>query len=383
MLRMMPEVLTTPNFNWLCTGREVFAAMLASINSAHQSICLETYTYKADSLGELFREALIRACRRGVAVRLIYDALGSYGLPGTFFEPLRAAGGEVRQFNPIALNRMGIRDHRKILVCDEQVAFVGGFNISTEYEGDGVTRGWCDLGLKVEGPLAAELVAAFDEIFQRADFQHKRFMRLRKFDAKKIVRAPSEELLLSGPGRGRSPIKRALRSDLAVASGVQIIVAYFLPTWRIRRQLMRVVRKGGTVDLILAGKSDVAVSQLAGQSLYRRLLKSGIRIYEYEPQILHAKLIIIDGAVYAGSANLDQRSLNINYELMIRFENKDFAEQARQIFANTLKHCQPVTLEGWRKSRTLWRRLKQFWAYFLLVRIDPYIARRQWRDLAD
>ena len=188
---------------------------------------------------------------------------------------------------------------------------------------------------------------------------------------------------MSGPGWGRNPIKRALRRDLVHARRVQIIVAYFLPTWRIRRSLLRVARWGGKVELILAGKSDVLVSQLAGQSLYRRLLKAGIEISEYQPQIHHAKLMIIDDVVYVGSANLDQRSLNINYELMIRFEHREMAEQAREVFANTLKNCQRITVEGWRKSRTLWRRLKQRWAYFVLVRMDPYVALRQWRRLPD
>ncbi len=192
-----------------------------------------------------------------------------------------------------------------------------------------------------------------------------------------------EQLLLSGPGRGSSPIKRALRRDLAGARNVQIIIAYFLPTWRIRRALTRVVWRGGRVQLVLAGKSDVLVSQLAGQSLYRRFLKAGVEIFEYQPQILHTKLIIIDDVIYLGSANLDQRSLNINYELMIRFESRQMAEQARAVFANTLQHCQPITFEQWRKSRSLWRRLKQRWAYFLLVRIDPYIAKRQWKGLPD
>ena len=220
-------------------------------------------------------------------------------------------------------------------------------------------------------------------MFARADFRHKRFMRLRKSSAKKTVLSPPAQLLLSGPGRGRSPIKRALWRDLAAAANVQIIMGYFLPTWRIRRQLVRIARLGGQVQLILAGKSDVAVSQLAGQSLYRRFLKAGVGICEYQPQILHAKLVIIDDIVYVGSANLDQRSLNINYELMVRFENQEMATQARELFADKLQHCRQITLGEWAKSRTIWRRLKQRWAYFLLVRIDPYIARRQWRALPD
>src|SRR5439155_22489356 len=150
-----------------------------------------------------------------------------------------------------------------------------------EYEGDGVTRGWCEIGLKVEGPLAAQLAGAFDEMFTRTTLPGKLLMALRRSRARRTAVAPPEQLLLSGPGPGASPVTTALRRDLAHARDVRIIMAYFLPTWRIRRALLRVIRQGGRVQLILAGKSDVMVSQLAGQSLYRRLLKAGVEIYEY------------------------------------------------------------------------------------------------------
>jgi len=283
----------------------------------------------------------------------------------------------------VTLKRLIIRNHRKLLVCDGRVAFVGGFNIATEYEGDGVKSGWCDVGLKIEGALVAQLESSFDEMFARAEFRHKRFTLLRKTGAKKIVSLRKEQLLFSGPGRGRNPFKRALHKDLKRAKNVQMIIAYFLPTWRLRRELMRVSRRGGKVQLILAGKSDVLLSMLAAQGLYRRFLKGNIEIYEYQPQILHAKLIIVDDVVYIGSANLDTRSLRINYELMIRFENKKIADEAREIFSKNLKNCHRVTAEEWRKSRTFWRKLKQRWAYFLLNHLDPYLARRQWRDLPD
>jgi cardiolipin synthase A/B len=370
-------------WTWLRAGREIFPPMLAAINAARASVRLEMYIFAAGYPGDAFREALVHARQRGVLVRVLIDALGSMTLPASFWKPLRAAGGEVRYFNPLSLNRLGIRNHRKLLVCDEQVAFVGGFNISPEYEGDGLTQGWYDVGLQVGGTLPVQLAATFEEMFSRADFQHKRFVRWRKTTAKKRLVMPNEQLLLSGPGRGRSPLKRSLHYDLARANRVQIMVAYFLPTWRIRRQLTGVAQRGGTVQLILAGKSDVVLSQLAGQSLYRRLLRAGVKIYEYEPQILHAKLMIVDDAVYAGSANLDPRSLSINYELMIRFDNRAMTDQARALFEATLRHCRPVQSEAWAKSRTIWRRFKQRWAYWLLVRIDPYLARRQWQALPD
>jgi cardiolipin synthase A/B len=373
----------TAECTWLCSGRDMFPAMLAAIEAASRAICLETYIYNQDQIGERFRAALVAARQRGVRVRVMVDALGSLTLPWSFWEPLLAVGGEVRLFNPLALDRLSIRDHRKLLVCDDQVAFVGGFNVGADFDGDGVTGGWCDLGLQVTGELPQQLARTFDEMFARADMRHKLSMLLRKTTARRTVAAQHQQLLLSGPGRGHNPLKRALREDLTHARDVQIIVAYFLPTWSIRRALMHVARRGGNVRLILAGKSDVPISQIAGQSLYRRLLRGGVQIYEYQPQILHAKLIIADNAVYVGSANLDQRSLNINYELMIRFRQKEMADQARAVFARTLTHCRQITLEEWRRSRTIWRRLKQRWAYWLLVRIDPYLAGRQWQDLPD
>jgi cardiolipin synthase A/B len=374
---------SNPIYHWLRAGDEIFPAMLAAIDAAKKSVRLEIYTFEECPLGRLFREALIRARTRGVHVQVLFDAVGSLSLPDSFWEPLRSAGGEVRQFNPMALKRFWIRNHRKLLVCDERVAFVGGFNVTPEYEGDGVKSGWYDVGLRLEVPLAGRLALSFDEMFERADFLHKYFVEFRKLGAKKIVTLPTEQILFSGPGRGRSPIKRALRMDLAHAKQIQIIVAYFLPTWRLRRELMRVARRGGRVQLILAGKSDVQLSKLAAQSLYRRLLKAGVEIYEYQPQILHAKLIIVDDVVYIGSANLDTRSLHINYELMIRFENEIIVRQAHGIFADTLRHCRRVTREEWHESRTFFEKLKHRWAYFLLNRIDPYMARRQWRRLPD
>jgi len=367
--------------NWLCTGDEIFPTMLAAIDAAKKSVCLEVYVFQDSPVGIRFHAALVRACNRGAKVRVLVDGVGSYFLPAHFWDSLRSAGGEVRQFNPVTLKRLIIRDHRKLLVCDSRVAFVGGFNIATEYEGDGVKSGWCDVGMKIEGALVAQLELSFEGMFARAKFLHKRFALLRKSDAKITVELPKEQLLLSGPGRGRNPFKRALHRDLKCAKNVQIMIAYFLPTLRLRRDLKRVARRGGKVQMILAGKSDVQLSLLAAHSLYRRFLKGNIGIYEYQPQILHAKLIIVDDVVYLGSANLDTRSLRINYELMIRFDNKTIADEARKIFSKNLKNCHPVTAEEWRKSHTFWRKLKQRWAYFLLNHLDPYLARRQWRDL--
>jgi cardiolipin synthase A/B len=378
----MPDASSHFAHQWLRAGDEMFPAMLAAIDAAGQSVCLEVYTFEDSPLGQRFRAALIRARARGVRVRVLVDAIGSVLLSNRFWDPLQQAGGEARVFNAIDLRRVAIRSHRKLLVCDERLAFIGGFNISPTYEGDGIRRGWCDVGMKIEGPLARELALSFDEMFERADFRHKRFIRWRKTGAKKAVALAAEQILFSGPGRGRNPFKRSLREDLAGAADVRIAAAYFLPPWRLRRALMRAARQGCRVQLVLPGKSDVPLAQLAAQSLYRRLLRSGVEIYEYQPQILHAKLIIVDDAVYVGSSNLDVRSLQLNYELMIRFADAGVSAGAQGVFEDIVKHCRRVTAEEWSGSHTFWQRLKRRWAYFLLNRVDPYIARWQWRALS-
>ena len=368
---------------WMSSGQEIFPAMLQAIDSAQASLRLEAYIFAGDELGAKFRDALVRARQHGVKVSVLMDAFGSQAMAASFWEPLTAAGGEARWFNPLLLRRFGFRDHRKMLVCDDATAFIGGFNVSAKYDGDGITRGWRDLGLRITGPMAQPLAEAFDEMFERAGEKHKPFARLRRSKAKRSLYAGDSELLLSGPGRGPNPFTRALDRDLSHARNVRIICAYFLPTWRIRRRLTQVARRGGRVQLILPGKSDVYISQLAGRSLYRRLLRAGVEIYEYQPQILHAKLVLVDEVVYAGSSNLDPRSLRINYELMVRFADREFADGAEECFADCLAHSERIELAAWRKSRTWWRRLKQRWAYFILARVDPYVANWQYKQTVE
>jgi cardiolipin synthase len=356
--------------------------MLRAIDEARHSVRLETYIYSPGDLATRFLESLVQARKRGAHVRVLVDAFGSSRLSTRFFEPLTAIGGEARLFNPLSWHRLGIRNHRKLLACDGRVALIGGFNIAQEYEGDGVACGWCDIGLQIEGPLAADLEISFDDMFARAEFKAKRFARLRRW----VPVRPgggSEQLLLSGPGLGLNPFKRAIRRDFRIATSISIIAAYFLPAWRMRRELIQVVRRGGRVRIVLPGKSDVLVSKLAAQSLYRRLLRAGVEIFEYQPQILHAKLIIADNAMYMGSANFDQRSLNINYELMVRFKDPRLTADAHEVFAAVLQNSKAIHYELWRKEGTLWSRLKQRWAYLLLARLDPYIAERQWRALPE
>jgi cardiolipin synthase len=365
-------------YKWLHTGEEALEEMLAAIAGASQSVRLEMYIFHAGPTADQFRDALVNACKRGLRVRVLVDALGSAYLPDSFWETFCGSGGEFRWFNPLSLHHVFIRDHRKMLVCDEDLAFIGGFNIAAEYRGDGVTAGWRDLGLRVQGPLARELAVAFDDMFACADFRHRPFTRLRKSFLLKTISAPEANLLLGGPGRN-NPLKRALRDDLKEAREVLIISPYFVPPWKIRRMLIRLARDGAKVQLILPAKCDLPVMRMAAQSFYRRFLAAGVEIHEYQPQILHAKLFVIDQIAYAGSANLDGRSLNINYELMVRLSNPALVGEGREIFAGMLAHCRRIERAGWRRSRTFLDRMKARMAHLLLARIDPLIARQQLR----
>jgi cardiolipin synthase A/B len=369
------------DFTWLRNGRKAVDAMIEAISSATRSVRLETFIFHSGDVGDLFREALVAAQRRGVQVRVMCDAFGSLRLLTSYWDSLVAEGGEFRWFNPIQLNRIIYRDHRKILVIDESLAFIGGFNIGTEYCGDGITCGWRDIGLKVKGPMAKALAATFDDLFSRADCRHARFQTMRRTAADAVAQHPEWTLLLTGPGRGHRALKQFLIHDFERADRIEIMSAYFLPNLRILRALKRAAMRGARVRLLLAGKSDVRLMRVATRGLYSSLLRAGVEIFEYEPQIMHAKIVIVDNVVYAGSANLDARSLSINYEVLARIPSAPLAAQARDIFEGDLKHCARMERRHWRSPRGMWQKLMERTAYFILARIDPYIARRQRRNL--
>jgi len=376
----MNTTVVSSGFRWLRTGAEAFGAMLDAIESAKVSIRLETYIYEDGPIGAKFREALVKARQRGVQVQVLVDAFGSVRLSTSFWDPLVKARGEFAWFNPVSLQRWSYRDHRKMLICDQAIGFIGGFNIAEAYNGDGVTRGWRDLGLQITGSLVEDLARSFDLFFARATVKHKPLQRLRKA-LTRITTGQNWKLLSSGPGRHHGDLKRTFTADLKLARSVKIISAYFLPTWRLRKELMQVSKRGGKVQLILAGKTDVALAQLASRRLYRSFLRAGVEIFEYQPQILHAKMFILDDIVYAGSANLDIRSLRINYELLVRISEPEVAAEARTIFEADLEHSKRIDPSTWSKSRNFWGKLREDWAYFVLARIDPYLAGRQLKTL--
>jgi cardiolipin synthase len=372
----------TLSASWLASVDEAYRQMLAALAAARTSVRLEIYIFGPGEPGNRFRDALVAAAGRGVKVRVLLDGFGSRDLPPDYWRALEAAGGEAGVFNPLALDRIVIRNHRKLLVMDEELALVGGFNIAPEYVGDGVTRGWRDFGLTLSGPMARCLAASFDAMWAYREFRHPRGIRLRQSRLRRRLKdSGSADVMATGPGMGRNRFRLALRHALRTARDVRVVSSYFLPGFRLRRALQRVARRGGRVQLILAGKSDVGLAQAAGRAIYGPLLRAGVEIFEYQPQILHAKLALVDDAVFVGSANLDARSLGINYELMVRIVDPALAEQGRALFAADRAHSLPITLAAWRQSQTWATRWRGIVARFVLTKIDPWLARRQLRRL--
>lgn len=350
--------------------------MLDAIGQARHSVELEIYIFADDEIGRRFLDALTQASGRGVRVRVLADSYGSFLLSKSFFEPLIKAGGEIRFFNPLRFSRFGVRDHRKLLICDRQTLFIGGANLCDCHSGDGIARGWFDLMVKIEeAELAALLTDEFEQTFANAAFAHGRFRRLRAF--RRFRRRTNDtQILAVHPGRGASSFQRALHQEMAHAHSADFIVPYFLPSRRLRKLMRRIVQHGGRVRLILPAHCDVPLARAAGLIYYARLLRAGVEIYEYQPQILHAKLCLVDEKVFAGSSNLDVRSFNMNYELMLRFADPITVAGAQEIFSEALKHSRRIDLKTFRQSQNFWQRWKNYWAHFLVARIDPLVALR-------
>lgn len=371
---------------WLGTVDDAYAEMGRRIDAARHCVRVETYLMREEGPATLLREALLRARARGVEVRMLLDAFGCEGVSDEFLAPLREAGVHLARFNPRRFLRRAIRNHRKLLACDGEHAVVGGFNIAPEYAGDGITNGWCDSGVYVGGPVVKLLERNFDAMFELAPFTpraYQRFRRAMRHNWRLSVQEKAPvQIISSGPGLPRGVLGYILRRDLAAAHNVAIASAYFVPSKLLRRLLYRVARGPGRVRVLLAGKTDVPLARLAAERFYKFLLGRRVRVFEYQPQILHAKVVVMDSIVWAGSGNLDRRSLSINYELLLRLDWPELADDARTWFAHALRHSRLVSLARWRRDRSIWRRVASAFAWLILARIDPLVARRGFRGMS-
>jgi len=366
----------------LVGGTAAYDRMLELIDAARESVDLETYIYRADAIGDGFRSALTAAAGRGVRVRVLVDAYGSESLPAGYFASLTASGAKVLWFNPKRLLRLSFRNHRKLLRCDG-TAVVGGLNIAEEYDGDGVARGWRDFAVEVDGGVVRALAESFERMWELAPFgrrQIRQFWTRRPRARGASAGVPDAELLLSGSGCPTAEMRSRLARDIRAARCCFAWAAYFLPSRRLRKAL-RVAARAGEASIVLSARSDVPTAGWASEYHFARLLRAGIRLHRYRPQIMHAKLVVADDVVYVGSANLDARSLRINFELLLRVRSRELASRLREEFAADVARSDELELERWTRKRTWWQRLRSYVAYQLLARLDPFLANRRFKSL--
>ncbi len=306
------------------TGDTGLAAMLAAIAAATDRIHLETYILRHDATGRAFLTALVERAWRGVAVRLLYDALGSRTLAVEALEPLRAAGGQVVAFNPLHrfyprwLPRR--RDHRKLLIVDGRVAFTGGLNIGDEYNVGPHQPGatWRDTHLRIEGPAARDLEAVFLESWFRADGSDLPWGAVLAAPPRAIG-TERVAVVADGPAYRRRVVRDLVALALASArQRVQLTSPYFAPDSVILTALARAAERGIQVSLLLAGRTDHPLLRRAARNLVPRLLDAGVTVYEYHHSMLHAKTTVVDGCwALAGTSNLDRQSLQHSYEVNV------------------------------------------------------------------
>jgi cardiolipin synthase len=345
---------------------------------------METYILDDDEVGQRFAKALIAKQREGVQVHLIRDSAGTFGTPQAFFQRLTDAGIRVLEFNPVnplttrnewAWNQ---RDHRKLLIVDGRVAFLGGINISSVYSGGSfsqkkvkpsdTTPSWRDTDLQLKGPVVAELQKLFI-----AAWEHQKgpAMAARSYfpapeqAGRQVVRA-----IGSSPDEPFSLIYATLLSAIGSAeTSVHLTNAYFAPDPQLLAALEAAARRGVDVQLILPGHTDSWLVFHAGRGYYERLLEAGVKIAERRGVILHSKTALVDGVwATVGSTNLDWRSFLHNHELNAVVLGADFGAQLQAMFDRDLAGSDTVTLQAWHDRSLLLRASELFarlWEYWL------------------
>ena len=351
-------------------------AVLTLIQNATTSVRMFFYMFGSDATGREVLGALSDAAGRGVQVQLIIDSFGSADTAHSFFDPLINAGGQYHCFSSHWGFGYFVRNHQKMLIIDDVHALVGGFNITDQYFGRAGENSWEDLGLIISGPEVAHLAEYFDTLAGATKDGTVRFRSIRS-----IIRSwqPGNgpvQWLLGGPTNRISPWGMALKRALQTAKRLDIVSAYFSPSQTVLRRIAKVTRRKRGSRLVMAGKTDNGATIGAARLLYRYLLKRKARIYEYQARPLHMKLLVIDDAVYIGSANLDVRSLFINLEIMVRIVDAGFASHMRDLIDGMVSESVEQTRILLKNRDSYWSRFKSGLAYFLVNSIDYSIGRR-------
>lgn len=350
----------------LSDGDETFPAMKAAIAAAKRFIHVEFYIWRGDQTGWDFADALIERARAGVEVRAMYDALGSIDVDPLIFDTMRSEGIEVLQYRPLApwRPRWGVlrRNHRKALVVDNEVAFVGGLNLADDYAGTASGgKGWRDTMVELRGPIVNDVNRLFLHTWERETKD-----RVKRAPAPKSVEQPGAlaALLANSEFGQRTLIRKAyLRAIQHAAHTIFVANPYFLPQARVRRALYRAARRGVDVRLIVPDKNDVPIVGWAMEHLFTRFLKRGIRVFRWSGAMIHAKIAAIDSAwSTVGSYNLDHRSLRSNLELNVMVLDRTFGLAMDEQFLRDFERCRELDLEKW--SRRSWFERLRSWLWY-------------------
>jgi len=359
----------------LTEGPDRLQALLGLIDGATRSVRLLYYIYRDDQSGNLVRVAIEKALDRGVAVSLIVDGFGAY-TPDQYFTSLIGKGLTFCRFHPTYGRRYLIRCHQKLGLADEEKVLIGGFNVEDDYfERSGTPGGWRDLGLLVEGPAAGRLAPYYDELIGWTMVKGARIRALNRIIHRYSENHGPLQWTFGGPTRGLSPWARATSRDLLTTRDVEMIAAYFAPTWAMLRRIGRVGRKG-RARIITAAKSDNHATIAAARYTYKNLLRRGVEIFEYQATKLHTKLVVLDDIVHIGSSNFDIRSLYLNLEMMLRVDDPEFAQLLRSYFEHELDQSLAITADLNRERSSWWTRLIQAISFFLVTSADYSITRR-------
>ena len=361
-----PENLLCNNsVRLLRNGSEAFPAWLDAIEQARSRISMEMYIFNDDAIGRRFAEALIRAARRGVQVRLLYDSLGCRHCPASFFERMRAEGVLAIPYHPYRLWRPRFwtllrRNHRKTLVCDGEVAFTGGINISTcwcsRHEGG---DDWHDAAVEVRGPAVASIEAVF---LRTWNWRAKRRWRLKRSS---LVRSPPAgevplAVIANGELVDRFSIRRAaLHAIRAALSRIYLASPYFVPDPGFLRSLANAAMRGIDVRLLVPKSSDTQTVDLASRATYSRLLPAGVRIFQYHP-VVHTKALLVDADfVSLGSYNIDHRSLVYNLELVVNALDRDHNQRVAAMLEADMAAAREIRWADFRRRSLLTRLLER------------------------
>jgi cardiolipin synthase len=338
----------------LAEGGATYDALGTAIDGARHHVHAQYYLIRDDATGAWFRDRLAAAARRGVTVRLLTDGFGCFVLGRGWRRPLRKAGARVAEFLPmrsVLLQPVNLRNHRKIVVVDGEVAFTGGFNVGDEYRAGEMRSvgAWRDVHLRIEGPAAAQLQQVFfqdwafatgDPIEPEAYFPHE----VRGCGDATVAVVPS------GPDTRTEAIHHLFFGAIVAAQHeVLVTTPYFVPTESLMVAMEVAAMRGVRVRLLLPARSNHRVTFHAGRSFYAQLLEAGVEILEYEPGIVHAKTLVVDGRVaLVGSANMDLRSFRLNFEVHALVHDATTAAKLVEMFEGYAAKSRRVELDAWR-----------------------------------